>query len=414
MVWFPGLGLRALAAVPLVSPAPSPPPAPLPGLPAVPPTVLPTVLPSVLPTLSPSPSGPPTLFRETVVNPNALPADVLRACGQAPTTDCIHVYNVTHSAFLASLAEPVLTAFHVAVIVVGAVVLRLFFGRLIRRLVSTTASGRVTRGLSRLDRPGGLLELDPQSVERRAARASTLGSVLRSISNATILTLAVVLVLGEIGLNLAPILASAGILGVAVGFGAQSVVKDFLSGLFLVLEDQYGVGDVITVDVVTPPVTGVVESIGLRSTRVRDVRGTLWHLRNGEITAVGNVSQGWSRVVLDVLLEHGTDVAEARQVLLDAASAVRDEREPGDVLEDPAVWGVEDVTLDGIVLRLAVKVRAPVKDDVARALRERLVRAFPAHGVRVATGTRQLVVAPPGRDRLGAGAAGQGEAHGRD
>lgn len=348
------------------------------------------------PTPVPSPTGsPPTLFDAGLVPLQDVTSRLRVACGDAPTSNCARVFNLTHSDFLASLADPIFTLVNIALIVVLAAVLRILAGRLVRRVTASTASGRVNRGLSRLDRSAALLDLDPESVERRSQRATTIGLVLRSITNTVIFTLALVLIVGELGLNLAPIIASAGIVGVAVGFGAQSVVKDFLSGIFLVLEDQYGVGDAIDVGSGGDKVVGVVEAIGLRSTRVRDVRGTLWHIRNGEITQVGNISQGWSRIVLDVLLEHTADLDAARAAMLGVAAEVQHAPEWAEsVLEDAAVWGVEDVTVDGVSLRLAVKVRAAAKDDIARVLRERLLRALAGRGVRVARPVREVLLAP--------------------
>jgi small conductance mechanosensitive channel len=207
------------------------------------------------------------------------------ACGSAPTSFCLHVLHVTHSRWLAGGSELILRLFHILLVVLVALVLRALAGRLIRRVVRSTAEGRVNRQLERLGQ--AVIDMSPEAVARRRARATTIGSVLSSITNVVITTIAVIIVVGELGIDLAPIIASAGIVGVAVGFGAQNLVKDFLSGLFLVLEDQYGVGDEVRIG----DVDGVVESVGLRSTRVRDASGTLWHIRNGEVVTVGNVTQ---------------------------------------------------------------------------------------------------------------------------
>ena len=270
-----------------------------------------------------------------------------------------------------SLSKILLHLYHVGLVLVIALVVRYIAIRTIRRFANSIATGRLNRGLSRLD----TLAVG-ETAERREQRAATLGSVLKSIANGVIFTLALILILGELGLNLAPILASAGIVGVALGFGAQSVVKDFLAGIFLVLEDQYGVGDVIDLQK-DMGVTGTVEAIGLRSTRLRDVRGNLWHIRNGNVNQVGNVSQGWSRILLDVLFDLDVDVPAARAAMLSSATAfAADPDHADDVLEEPAVWGVEDVNPAGVTIRLAIKTRSAVKDDVARAVRERLLAAF--------------------------------------
>jgi small conductance mechanosensitive channel len=194
------------------------------------------------------------------------------------------------------------------------------------------------------------------------------------------------MVLGEIGLDLTPIVASAGIVGVAVGFGAQNLVKDFLSGMFMLLEDQYGVGDVIDAGAAT----GIVEAVTLRTTRLRDGEGTVWYVRNGEINRVGNKSQGWSRALLDVPLALGTDVATARSLALDVAQQVRDDQAyAGLVLEDPEVWGLQAIGADGLVLRITMKTVATQEGPVERELRERLVAAFAEHGISIGVPQQQ-------------------------
>ena len=207
------------------------------------------------------------------------------ACGAAPTSFCLHVLHVTHSRWLAGGSEVILRLFHILVVVLVALVLRVLAGRFIRRLVRSTAEGRVNRQIERLGQ--AVIDMSPLAVARRRARAATIGSVLSSVTNVVITTIAAVIIVGELGIDVAPIIASAGIVGVAVGFGAQNLVKDFLSGIFLVLEDQYGVGDEVKIG----DVKGVVETVGLRSTRVRDSSGTLWHIRNGEVVTVGNFTQ---------------------------------------------------------------------------------------------------------------------------
>ena len=161
--------------------------------------------------------------------------------------------------------------------------------------------------------------------ERRRQRAETVGTLLRSATTFLVFGIALVTILGELGINLTPIVASAGIVGVAVGFGAQNLVRDFLTGIFMILEDQYGVGDVIDVGPPTAsnPVSGTVEAVSLRITRLRDVNGVVWHVRNGEILRVGNMSLGWARAVVDVPVAPGTPIEEARRVLLAAAMEVR-------------------------------------------------------------------------------------------
>lgn len=214
-------------------------------------------------------------------------------------------------------------------------------------------------------------------IERRRQRAQTIGSVLKSTSTFLIYGLAFILVLGELGINLGPIIASAGIIGVAIGFGAQNLVKDFLSGIFMMVEDQYGVGDVVDIG----EATGTVEAVGLRITTLRDVKGTVWYVRNGEVLRVGNSSQGFAIALVDVPLGYSADVERASTVLMAAAStATSSELLRENVLEPPEMLGVESVTPEGIQLRLTVKVRPGKQWAVQRALRGQLLAALEEAG----------------------------------
>ncbi len=190
--------------------------------------------------------------------------------------------------------------------------------RAIRRLTNKIAAPESQDRLRNLRRRAPAAVLDSGSLSlRSASRARTLGTVLRGIASAVIWTIAVTIILGELGVNLGPLIAGAGIAGVAIGFGAQSLVKDFLAGIFMLVEDQFGVGDVIDAGAAT----GTVEAITLRTTRLRDVQGTVWHIPNGEIARVGNMSQQWARALLDVEVAWGTDVDTVQLVI----QAVADE-----------------------------------------------------------------------------------------
>ncbi|GAB7191444.1 hypothetical protein NUM3379_21510 [Kineococcus sp. NUM-3379] len=251
------------------------------------------------------------------------------------------------------------------------------------RYLALRAIDRVTTGISEgAGRLGGrrnpLLESSPLLSERRNQRAQTLGSVLKSVVTLVLGVLAVLTVLDQIGLSIAPFLASAGIAGVALGFGAQSLVKDFLSGVFMLAEDQYGVGDVVDLG----DASGSVEAVGLRVTRVRDVNGTVWYVRNGEILRVGNQSQGWARAVLDVQVAYGEDLARVTELLERIGRVLREEEDWAPiVLEEPEVWGVEQMAQDGLVIRLVVKTAPLEQWKVARELRRRIKAAFDAEGI---------------------------------
>ncbi len=189
---------------------------------------------------------------------------------------------------------------------------------------------------------------------------------------------AALMILEDLGVNLAAIGIGASIIGVAIGFGSQALVRDFLSGIFMLIEDQYGVGDVID----TGEATGTVEGVSLRTTRLRDAEGTVWHVPNGEIRRVGNKSQQWSRVILDVAVAYNADVARASRVIRDVAEAMATDPEYGGAITDePELWGVEAVEAERVMIRLAVKTLPLEQWRVARALRERLKAALDAAGI---------------------------------
>jgi small conductance mechanosensitive channel len=260
----------------------------------------------------------------------------------------------------------------IALVLLLSLVLRALLHRAVNRLVRTAITGGVFQPLKERAR-GTVFDASPLLSERRRQRIETLGSLLRSVASFTIGLVAGTMILADLGFDLTAVVASAGILGVAVAFGAQNLVRDVLTGIFMLLEDQYGVGDVVDAG----SATGVVEAVTLRTTRLRDVDGTVWHVRNGEITRVGNRSQGWSRAIVDVPLPVTADVPAVRAVLLDVAHALADEPAFADkVLEEPEVWGVESLTKDGIVLRLAQKTAPLEQGAVERELRERAVLAL--------------------------------------
>jgi small-conductance mechanosensitive channel len=209
--------------------------------------------------------------------------------------------------------------------------------------------------------------------ERRHQRAHALGSILRSAASVTIFTIAVAIGLGDLGVNLAPVLASAGVVGIAVGFGAQNLVRDFLAGIFMLMEDQYGVGDVINIG----DATGTVEAVSLRTTRLRDINGVVWHVRNGALEKVGNESQGWARAVVDVPAPPELDLPDTRKIMDQAATTMwRDRRWHKLMLEKPTVWGVQAITDTQVTMRVAAKTLPLRRYEVGRELRERVVSAI--------------------------------------
>lgn len=250
---------------------------------------------------------------------------------------------------------------------------------------ATALNWVVRRAISRfVDRIAGS---NAVSSMRGGARARAIGSVLRSLSSVVILGVAVLTVLGELGIDLGPLLATAGVAGIALGFGAQTLVRDLLSGAAMLIEDQCGVGDIVDVG----EATGIVEAVSLRAIRLRDVNGTVWHVPNGEIRRVGNQSQQWARALLDVSVAYGTDIRHAQLVIKQAADAMWDEEEwSTKILEAPEVWGVESLGIDGIDIRLVVKTQPAAQFQVKRELRIRLKEALDAEGIEIPFPQRSL------------------------
>ncbi len=257
-------------------------------------------------------------------------------------------------------------------ILVVAVVLRSLAHRFIDRLTRPVREGDVPRILRPLsERVGntGILDATGLLFERRAQRAATVASVVKSFISITIFVITFLVVLSELGIDLAPFIAGTSIVGVALGFGAQSVVKDFLSGMFMIFEDQYGVGDVIDFE----RATGTVEAVGLRTTKLRDVEGTVWYVRNGEVVRVGNMSQNYAQVVLDIPIGAGEGVRAASNTMIDVARELHDDDEWSELfLGEPELVGVQSITRDETVVRLTVRVRPLQQWRVANELRRRI------------------------------------------
>jgi len=228
--------------------------------------------------------------------------------------------------------------------------------------------------------------------QRREQRFEAISQLLRSITTVTIVSLASLIILAQIGVNLAPLIASAGVIGVALGFGAQTLVKDFLSGIFLVLEDQFGVGDFVDLGAAT----GTVEEVTLRVTRVRDMSGIVWYVRNGEILRVGNRSQGWTSAVVDVPVAYNEDLDRVRRIVEQVGAKMDDDLQyDGILFGTPTYAGVESVSGDAVFVRVMAKA-APDKQMVAaRAIREQLKLAFDDAGVRVPILQRQSLPGTP-------------------
>lgn len=268
----------------------------------------------------------------------------------------------------------------ILIIVIGFIA-RWLTHRLINRLVQRSQAGGLPNMFSR-GKNGHATERDtlPGAGARREQRAGALGSLLRSIATGIIFAIVVLEVLDQFGINLAPLIASAGILGVALGFGAQSLVKDFLSGVFMILEDQYGVGDWVDLG----EANGAIEAVGLRVTRLRDLNGTVWYVRNGEIVRVGNMTQNWARSVVDITVGYEADLDRVQELLKEIGDTLyHDSNFRGIILEPPEVWGVQRLDKDGVVVRMVLKTVPMQQWGVERQMRARVKYAFDTEGIRI-------------------------------
>jgi moderate conductance mechanosensitive channel len=268
----------------------------------------------------------------------------------------------------------------ILVLVLVAVAFRWFFHRLVDRLVHRAAEGLPSPVLKRRREPE---QVHPAAVlaGRRVQRAETMGSLLKSIATIVIYTVFGITAIAELGYPIGPLIASAGVVGVALGFGAQSLVKDFLSGIFMIFEDQYGVGDSVDLG----EAGGTVEAVGLRVTRLRDVEGTVWHVRNGEIIRVGNQSQNWARTVLDIPVALDQDLQRVQEVLRDVAHDLWDDEDYKNlIIEEPSVWGVQDLTPNWITVRVTLKTAPLEQWAVAREMRQRIKYRFDHEGIEFA------------------------------
>ena len=282
----------------------------------------------------------------------------------------------------------------VAAVVLGAVVLNRLVRWLLRRLVRGLEHRSIQQPLEslRAKTPRALLATtDPLPSLRRSQRAEMIGAAVANVAAVAIWLVAAILVLHVLGLRLGPLLAGAGIAGLVLSLSAQQMVRDFLSGIAMLMEDQYGPGDVVDAG----PAKGVVERVGLRTTRLRAVDGIVWHVRNGEIERLGNESRDWARVLVDVQVARGTDLALAMRTVEQAAHQVaQDEQWQPFLLEAPELWGVEEVKPASVTIRLAVKTRPSKRDDVARQLRASVERALEQAGIPLPPVAEGLLVAP--------------------
>ena len=278
---------------------------------------------------------------------------------------------------------PAIVGFTIPLALIGIVVIAIFLRWAIRVLLDrgvvqlVRASAAQRRIRTRVAGATSDGELAQEEV-RAEARIRSAASLIKNVVSFAVLGVAAVLALAIVGVNVAPILASAGILGIAIGFGAQSLVKDFLTGVFMIMEDQFGVGDVVDVGLAS----GTVERVGLRMTRIRDGDGVIWYVPNGGITRVGNRSKGWSTAVIDVPVAYGEDLERVRQILLSELSSAEDDPVLAAItLDDDPLVALESMSLDSVAFVIRVKCLPGQSVDMARALRPRLAARLEAEGI---------------------------------
>ncbi|QIM16742.1 mechanosensitive ion channel [Leucobacter insecticola] len=272
--------------------------------------------------------------------------------------------------------------FHVPINIVIIIIAAILVNWVLRRILVRTVT-QIVRGVKKSQDVDTTSEMQaaPYVNARAVQRTRTLGTVGRAVITWTIVVIALILILGQLGLNLAALLTSAGIVAAGLAFGAQNVVKDILNGIFMVFEDQLGVGDVVTIGAIS----GTVEDVGIRVTQVRALDGTLWFIRNGEILTLGNSSQGWGRALIDVTVDANQDLSHVSEVSLEAARALlRSEKYARKVTGEPEIMGLESVFGDRATLRLAVRTRPEAQWEVQRGIRAELRRKFREHNIKLA------------------------------
>ncbi len=330
----------------------------------------------------------------------SIAATLSEACGTDPDWLCRKVFEWTDNSDVAGIAtwlvdRPV----KVLVIVLLALLTRRIVHKaidgLIDRLMSERSSeekdavraAEASSSMLRREVLSGKLASLRNRTDRARQRAKTLGMLFKSIASAAVGTVTLMMLLGEFDINLGPLLAGAGILGLGIGFGSQSLVRDLLSGIFMLIENQYGVGDYIDVG----EANGTVESLGLRTTRLRDKYGTLWHIPNGEIRRVGNMTQSFSKIPMEIDVAYDTDLDLAMETMKTVADGVWNEQlEEATIVEEPAVSGIQHFGADGITIRLSVKTEPGEQWSTARVLRKRLKEAFDEAGIEIPFPQRTL------------------------
>ena len=212
--------------------------------------------------------------------------------------------------------------------------------------------------------------------ERVALRAKTITGIINSLIIAFISTISVILILGELGINVAPIIAGAGVLGLAISFGAQNLVKDVITGFFILLEDQYGVGDIIKID----SHAGTVESMNMRTTILRDIEGNVHIIPNGEIKQVIVMTKHWSRALIDIQVFYKQDLQKIFSIINEEANKLFTDRSDI-IIESPEILGIDSIDSNGVTIRIIMKTKPAEQWTVSREFRKRVIERFNEAGI---------------------------------
>ena len=317
-------------------------------------------------------------------------ATVNDACGPDPGFFCELIFDNTENERLAEIVGWLVERpLRIILILLVAWIIKKIAHKVIDRAVARLVRQSETDTEEQLESAGKLdfgtraakaIHRIQERQARSAQRIETIAAVLKSLATALILAVAALLCLSELSIDLAPLIAGAGIAGLAVGFGAQSLVKDFLAGMFILVEDQFGVGDVVDVG----DTSGTIEKVSLRTTTLRDVSGVVWTVPNGEIHRTANHSQLWSRAILDIGVSYDTDIDQASEIMKAVADELwRENREDATILEEPSVWGVQELGNDAVVIRLVVKTDPSEQWGVGRILRANIKKAFDDVGIEI-------------------------------
>lgn len=327
---------------------------------------------------------PGTVFLQFVLGtepfvPVVIDGGLLDACGAKPSLSCEAMWNWTENRLLARGADWFVTRPVLALVILGvAALVNTWLRRLVTEVITRVAT-RDRYAMAALQKigvgaPSALTITDP----RTSRRTKTLATVARALVSGFIGVITVLMVLGVFNIELGPLLAGAGIAGIAVGLGAQSLVRDCIAGFFIILEDQFGVGD----DVDLGQASGTVESITLRATTLRSCDGTLWSVPNGAIIRVGNQSKIWSNAVLDVTVWFEADIDAALEIMDRVATEVCERTELAPMVQEPpSVLGADRFTAEGVVLRVVVRTSPGAQWRLMRELRKALKTEFEASGV---------------------------------